>query len=86
MYNIGGGDDIMSRSMTASVPAPRGRRKNDLMPTVPYDRAAAPKTSPPSSTRKRSVSMTRLDQLAQPRRHYVEATKALSTSSGVSSK
>lgn len=83
---IGGGDDIMSRSMTAAVPAPRGRRKNDLMPTVPYDRTAAPKSTTSSSTRKRSVSMTRLDQLAQPRRHYVEANKASSTtSSGVSS-
>ncbi|XP_035210825.1 myb-like protein X isoform X2 [Stegodyphus dumicola] len=80
------GDDIMSRSMTASVPAPRGRRKNDLMPTVPYDRTAAPRTSAASSTRKRSVSMTRLDQLAQPRKHYVEANKANSTaSSGTSS-
>ncbi|KFM76514.1 Reticulocyte-binding protein 2-like protein a, partial [Stegodyphus mimosarum] len=80
------GDNIMSRSMTASVPAPRGRRKNDLMPTVPYDRTAAPRTSAASSTRKRSVSMTRLDQLAQPRKHYVEANKANSTaSSGTSS-
>lgn len=74
----------MSRSMTAAVPAQRGRRKNDLMPTVPYDRTAPPKSTTSheknSSTRKRSVSMTRLDQLAQPRKHYVEATKASSTS------
>ena len=80
------GDDIMSKSMTAAVPAPRGRRKNDLMPTVPYDRTSAPKSTSTCSTRKRSVSMTRLDQLAQPRRHYVEANKANSTtSSGASS-
>lgn len=77
----------MSKSMTAAVPAPRGRRKNDLMPTVPYDRTALPKTTSSGSTRKRSVSMTRLDQLAQPRRHYVEANKASSTTgSGASSK
>ncbi|XP_042912925.1 protein split ends isoform X2 [Parasteatoda tepidariorum] len=79
-------EDVMSRSMTASISAPRGRRKNDLMPTVPYDRAAAPRVATSSSSRRRSVSMTRLDQLAQPRKHYVEATKANSTaSSGTSS-
>ncbi|XP_054718489.1 FK506-binding protein 5-like isoform X2 [Uloborus diversus] len=79
------GDDVMSRSMSSAM-APRGRRKNDLMPTVPYDRtdrtAPISKSSPSSSSRKRSVSMTRLDQLAQPRKHYLEATKANSTANG----
>ncbi|GBM22633.1 hypothetical protein AVEN_264308-1, partial [Araneus ventricosus] len=81
------GDDVMSRSMNAAmVFAPRGRRKNDLMPTVPYERTAPARPITAPSTRKRSVSMTRLDQLAQPRRHYVEANKANSSAgSGASS-
>lgn len=81
------GDDVMSKSMNASlISAPRGRRKNDLMPTVPYERTPPTRASTSSSTRKRSVSMTRLDQLALPRRHYVEANKANSSaSSGASS-
>ncbi|GFY53766.1 reticulocyte-binding protein 2-like protein a [Trichonephila inaurata madagascariensis] len=80
------GDDVMSKSMNASLSAPRGRRKNDLMPTVPYERTPPTRASTSSSTRKRSVSMTRLDQLALPRRHYVEANKANSSaSSGASS-
>ncbi|XP_055932601.1 myb-like protein X isoform X1 [Argiope bruennichi] len=81
------GDDVMSRSMNAAVAcAPRGRRKNDLMPTVPYERTAPARPITAPSTRKRSVSMTRLDQLAQPRRHYVEANKANSSAgSGASS-
>ncbi|CAL1266487.1 unnamed protein product [Larinioides sclopetarius] len=81
------GDDVMSKSMNAAMAcAPRGRRKNDLMPTVPYERAAPARPITAPSTRKRSVSMTRLDQLAQPRRHYVEANKAnSSTGSGASS-
>ncbi|GFT22763.1 reticulocyte-binding protein 2-like protein a [Nephila pilipes] len=81
------GDDVMSKSMNASLTsAPRGRRKNDLMPTVPYERTPPARASTSSSTRKRSVSMTRLDQLALPRRHYVEANKANSSaSSGASS-
>ncbi|GIY15551.1 reticulocyte-binding protein 2-like protein a [Caerostris darwini] len=81
------GDDVMSKSMNASIAsAPRGRRKNDLMPTVPYQRTPPARSVTSSSTRKRSVSMTRLDQLALPRKHYVEANKANSSaSSGTSS-
>ncbi|KAG8192822.1 hypothetical protein JTE90_014603 [Oedothorax gibbosus] len=79
------GEDVMSRSMTVSA-APRGRRKNDLMPTIPYERDRTINTSrvaTSSSTRKRSVSMTRLDQLALPRKHYVEANKASSTNTSM---
>lgn len=82
-------DDKMSQSMISPMSACRGRRKTDLTPTIPYDRTAPPRTLVPSaSSSKRSVSMTRLDQLARPRRSYVEAqrdhAKANSTSSNSS--
>ncbi|KAF2367412.1 Microtubule-associated protein 7 family [Trinorchestia longiramus] len=61
-----GGDDLMSRSMTASV----ARRRTDLHPITPSLRDS---TSPSAKPRRRSpgraVSMSRLDQLAKPRQY-----------------
>lgn len=79
-------DDKMSQSMISPMSACRGRRKTDLTPTIPYDRMAPPRTPVPSaSSGKRSVSMTRLDQLARPRRSYVEAQRDHAKANGTSS-
>ncbi|XP_067121643.1 ensconsin-like isoform X4 [Centruroides vittatus] len=70
-------DDCMSRSMIINSTSVRGRRKTDLVPAVPWSRATVPRTTSPGNQGKRSVSMSRLDQLAQPRRHYVEARQEI---------
>ncbi|XP_067121648.1 ensconsin-like isoform X5 [Centruroides vittatus] len=70
-------NDCMSRSMIINSTSVRGRRKTDLVPAVPWSRATVPRTTSPGNQGKRSVSMSRLDQLAQPRRHYVEARQEI---------
>ncbi|XP_023223810.1 ensconsin-like isoform X5 [Centruroides sculpturatus] len=72
------GDDPMSRSMISLSSTSRARRKTDLMPVMPRDQIISRSRSP-GNHGKRAVSMTRLDQLAQPRRRYVEASKESAT-------
>lgn len=72
------GDDSMSRSMISLSTASRVRRKTDLMPVTPRDQITSRSRSP-GNHGKRAVSMTRLDQLAQPRRRYIEASKESAT-------
>ncbi|XP_023223811.1 ensconsin-like isoform X6 [Centruroides sculpturatus] len=74
------GDDPMSRSMISLSSTSRARRKTDLMPVMPRDQIISRSRSP-GNHGKRAVSMTRLDQLAQPRRRYVEASKESATAS-----
>lgn len=69
-------DDCMSRSLIITSAA-RGRRKTDLIPVVPLNKNTFSRMPSPGNQAKRSVSMTRLDQLAQPRRHYVEARQEM---------
>ncbi|XP_067121656.1 ensconsin-like isoform X6 [Centruroides vittatus] len=77
-------NDCMSRSMIINSTSVRGRRKTDLVPAVPWSRATVPRTTSPGNQGKRSVSMSRLDQLAQPRRHYVEARQEIAMRKEVS--
>uniref|UniRef100_T1IUB4 MAP7 domain-containing protein n=1 Tax=Strigamia maritima TaxID=126957 RepID=T1IUB4_STRMM len=59
------GEDLMTRSCTSiGVPLGRGRRKTDLHPTI-----LPVQDSPRNQSPGRAYSMTRLDQLATPRRH-----------------
>ncbi|XP_035231236.1 inner centromere protein A-like isoform X2 [Stegodyphus dumicola] len=65
------GDDCMSRSMVSlSSSAFRGRKRTDIMPTLTRERSITPHITPRGNQSMRAVSMTRLDQLAQPRRTY----------------
>lgn len=62
----------MSRSMVSlsSSSAFRGRKRTDIMPTLTRERSITPHVTPRGNHCMRAVSMTRLDQLAQPRRPY----------------
>lgn len=61
----------MTQSLTSLTGAThRGRRKTDLIPTIPSNRDS-PRTRSPG----RAYSMTRLDQLSQPKRRQLEALR-----------
>ncbi|GFY27546.1 uncharacterized protein TNCV_2071641 [Trichonephila clavipes] len=65
------GEDCMSRSMVSlSSSTFRGRKRTDIMPTLTRERSITPHVTPRGNNCMRAVSMTRLDQLAQPRRTY----------------
>ncbi|XP_055949317.1 MAP7 domain-containing protein 1-like isoform X2 [Argiope bruennichi] len=65
------GEDCMSRSMVSlSSSTFRGRKRTDIMPTLTRERSITPHVTPRGNSYMRAVSMTRLDQLAQPRRTY----------------
>ncbi|GFQ81257.1 uncharacterized protein TNCT_509261 [Trichonephila clavata] len=65
------GEDCMSRSMVSlSSSTFRGRKRTDIMPTLTRERSITPHVTPRGNSCMRAVSMTRLDQLAQPRRTY----------------
>lgn len=66
------GEDLMSRSMVSlsTSSAFRGRKRTDIMPTLSRERSITPHVTPRGNCM-RAVSMTRLDQLAQPRRPYL---------------
>ncbi|XP_054714415.1 ensconsin-like [Uloborus diversus] len=66
------GDDCMSRSMVSlsSSSGFRGRKRTDITPTLTRERSITPHVTPRGNHAMRAVSMTRLDQLAQPRRTY----------------
>lgn len=67
----------MSRSMVSlsSSSTFRGRKRTDILPTMtPRERSTTPHTTPRGNHAMRAVSMTRLDQLAQPRRTYFNHT------------
>nr|XP_042910115.1 MAP7 domain-containing protein 3 isoform X2 [Parasteatoda tepidariorum] len=65
-----GGEDLMSRSMI-SLSTFRGRKRTDITPTLSRERSITPHLSTRGKQSMRAVSMTRLDQLAQPRQsHY----------------
>ncbi|GIY29316.1 uncharacterized protein CDAR_399881 [Caerostris darwini] len=65
------GEDCMSRSMVSlSSSTFRGRKRTDIMPTLTRERSITPHITPRGNGCMRAVSMTRLDQLAQPRRTY----------------
>lgn len=63
------GEDCMSRSMVSLSSAFRGRKRTDIIPTLTRERSITPHVTPRGNYM-RAVSMTRLDQLAQPRRPY----------------
>ncbi|KAG1714819.1 Reticulocyte-binding protein 2 a [Nymphon striatum] len=66
------GEDLMTKScssLSSSSPFGRGRRKNDLRPTIPrYRDTPTVHRSSGGSQMRGAISMSRLDQLAQPRR------------------
>ncbi|CAL1277401.1 unnamed protein product [Larinioides sclopetarius] len=65
------GEDCMSRSMVSlSSSTFRGRKRTDIVPTLTRERSITPHVTPRGNSCMRAVSMTRLDQLAQPRRTY----------------
>jgi len=86
----------MSQSLVSLPGISRGRKRHtELTPVMPRERIFASSTSRISketsktginevkSTPKRAVSMTRLDQLAQPRRRYLEdSLKSLNNITG----
>jgi hypothetical protein len=85
-------ENIMSQSLVSIPGISRGRKRHtELTPAMPRERIFASSTSrinkdnnktgisEVKSTPKRAVSMTRLDQLAQPRRRFIvdESTKSV---------
>lgn len=61
-------EDLMTRSMTAAIPASAARRRTDLMPALPSLRDhTGTRTSPRHRSPGRALSLGRLDQLARPR-------------------
>ncbi|KAG8186272.1 hypothetical protein JTE90_004617 [Oedothorax gibbosus] len=66
-------EDCMSRSMVSlsSSATFRGRKRTDITPSItPRERSITPHNGQRGNHPSRAVSMTRLDQLAQPRRTY----------------
>ncbi|XP_069984030.1 MAP7 domain-containing protein 1 isoform X10 [Penaeus vannamei] len=64
-----GGEDLMTRSMTAAIPASAARRRTDLMPAMPSlrDSSGSTRSSPRHRSPGRALSLGRLDELARPR-------------------
>ncbi|XP_045114325.1 MAP7 domain-containing protein 1-like isoform X3 [Portunus trituberculatus] len=63
-----GGEDLMTRSMTAAIPTTAARRRTDLMPAMPSLRdSTANRSSPRHRSPGRALSLGRLDELARPR-------------------
>ncbi|XP_050708056.1 uncharacterized protein LOC126992984 isoform X6 [Eriocheir sinensis] len=62
-----GGEDLMTRSMTAAIPATAARRRTDLMPAMPSLRDTGIRSSPRHRSPGRALSLGRLDELARPR-------------------
>ncbi|XP_069984051.1 ensconsin isoform X30 [Penaeus vannamei] len=63
------GEDLMTRSMTAAIPASAARRRTDLMPAMPSlrDSSGSTRSSPRHRSPGRALSLGRLDELARPR-------------------
>nr|XP_045597141.1 serine/arginine repetitive matrix protein 1-like isoform X4 [Procambarus clarkii] len=63
------GEDLMTRSMTAAIPASAARRRTDLIPAMPSlrDSTGANRSSPRHRSPGRALSLGRLDELARPR-------------------
>lgn len=77
------GEDCMSRSMVSlSSAAFRGRKRTDISPTLTRERSITPHITPRGNHCMRAVSMTRLDQLAQPRRPRVLYASPTTTNGG----
>ncbi|XP_047481153.1 MAP7 domain-containing protein 2-like isoform X8 [Penaeus chinensis] len=64
-----GGEDLMTRSMTAAIPASAARRRTDLMPAMPSlrDSSGSTRSSPRHRSPGRALSLGRLDELSRPR-------------------
>ncbi|XP_047481150.1 neurofilament heavy polypeptide-like isoform X6 [Penaeus chinensis] len=63
------GEDLMTRSMTAAIPASAARRRTDLMPAMPSlrDSSGSTRSSPRHRSPGRALSLGRLDELSRPR-------------------
>nr|XP_053650481.1 nucleolar protein dao-5-like isoform X4 [Cherax quadricarinatus] len=64
-----GGEDLMTRSMTAAIPTSAARRRTDLIPAMPSlrDSSTPSRSSPRHRSPGRALSLGRLDELACPR-------------------